>query len=176
MISGILLLAAATVSSNAGWEPLSEGGMKYIIQLSSADVEALQAGETLGSDIRSDVRDVRSYSIRLGTGKLPRDYPPSNAAAAAGTVKPQTSAFPPPLLQDQRGKPLPAPQTQQAGYAEPKQTPKAAENSPPAASDSSKPWLPLTLVSIFLFASLGANFYLLWLFIEIRRRYRATTA
>ena len=39
----------------------------------------------------------------------------------------------------------------------------------PAAA---KPWLPLWLTAVALFASLGANVYLGWIAVDVRRRWR----
>ena len=39
--------------------------------------------------------------------------------------------------------------------------------------EPAKPWMPLILVSLGLFASLGGNAYLTWIFADLRRRYRA---
>lgn len=36
-----------------------------------------------------------------------------------------------------------------------------------------KPWLPLTFTLFGLFASLGANVYLVWIAYDVRRRYLA---
>ena len=42
--------------------------------------------------------------------------------------------------------------------------------------ESAKPWMPLILVSLGLFASLGGNAYLTWIFADLRRHYRAALA
>ena len=38
--------------------------------------------------------------------------------------------------------------------------------------EPSKPWLPLWLTAVALFASLGANVYLGWIAVDVRRRWR----
>ncbi len=45
-----------------------------------------------------------------------------------------------------------------------------------APEPASKPWLPLMLALLFLFASLGANAYLTWIHQEMRLKYRALLA
>ncbi|MEN6452548.1 MAG: hypothetical protein ABFC96_18820, partial [Thermoguttaceae bacterium] len=49
--------------------------------------------------------------------------------------------------------------------------PKQTEKTPP--SEPSKPWLPMTLTLIGLFASLGANAFLGWLVAGMRRQLSA---
>jgi len=195
MFSSILLLAASAVGSNYGWEPLTEGGMKYIFQFELKELEEAQkAGAELGSEIPSKVGDVRAISIRLGSGPLPQTdaplnkelkFPPADsanrdrsapdrAAQVGRDAKTQNIPWPPPLLNNPSAKPL----ASQAGYSEPADTPKASKESktaatPPAAGEPGKPWLPLTGVSLALCASLGGNAYLLWIFAELRKRYRA---
>jgi hypothetical protein len=40
------------------------------------------------------------------------------------------------------------------------------------SGQTSRTWLPLTVSLLALFASLGANFYLGWMTLDIRRRFR----
>jgi hypothetical protein len=75
MLPSILLLAASAVGISTGWEPLPDGGMKYIIQLEPEALEAHRAGEDLESDVDSRVRDIRSVVIRLGQGEVRRELP-----------------------------------------------------------------------------------------------------
>ena len=198
MFSSILLLAASAVGSNYGWEPLPEGGMKYIFQFDLKELEdAQKAGAELGSEIPSKVGDVRAISIRLGSGPLPQidaplnkdlKFPPADsanrekltpdrAAQVGRDAKPQNSAGPPPLLNNPSAKLL----ASQAGYNEPAEPSKASKESKtaaiaPPAGEPAKPWWPLTGVSLALRASLGGNAYLLWIFAELRKRYRAVLA
>ena len=43
----------------------------------------------------------------------------------------------------------------------------------PEQEGSGKPWLPLSLALLGLFASLGANVFLVWVASDFRGRYRA---
>ncbi len=70
-----IALAAATFGIEAGWQRLPDGGMEYIIQLDARALEALQAGEPLRSDIPDAAGEIKSYCIKLGTEKLPRETP-----------------------------------------------------------------------------------------------------
>lgn len=182
MLANLILISAAVVGVNAGWERLPDGGMKCVIQIDAETLEALKAGETLQSDLPANVRDIRSFSLEPGTGAPRRDNPPParEESATPSRYPPDAKSSPstpPPLLQDAQGKPL----ASQAGYNEPVKAEKTTKepettSSGAVASDAPKPWLPLTLVSLLLFASIGANAYLLWIFAEIRRRYRALVA
>ncbi|MCC6126604.1 MAG: hypothetical protein IT426_16710 [Pirellulales bacterium] len=186
MLPGILLVAALTLGIEYGWEPLPEGGMKYIVQFDPAALEeARQADIELESNVPSDVGDVRSISIRLGTGQLPRkssppkselEFPASERerTKSAGTAQADLAAKPQLMLSPQ-GKPL----ATQAGFNEPKEESKTVKESkaaaPPSAPELAKPW-PLIGALILLFASLGGNVYLLWIFAELRKRHRALLA
>jgi hypothetical protein len=103
---------------------------------------------------------------------------PENVVESNASSKPSLAASPPPVLQNTAGKPLLA---QPAGFSEssdPKIIQEVSKDSVSATtvSEPAKPWIPLILVSILLFASIGGNVYLLWIFAELRKRYRATFA
>jgi hypothetical protein len=73
MFPGILLLAMLAAGVNYGWEPLPEGGMKYILQFKLAELEEAQkSGDDIESNIPLEAGNVRAISIRLGTGELPK--------------------------------------------------------------------------------------------------------
>jgi hypothetical protein len=192
MFSSLLLLAASAVGVNYGWEPLPEGGMKYIVQFEpDALVEAQKAGVPLDSDIPSHLSNVRSISIRLGTGPVPQENPVAKTEVKSSApiaesqkpessppdfpAKPQNSTTAPPLLQNPQGNLL---TVQKADFTEPAEASKTGKEPIASATSSSageptKPWFLFTFVSILLFASLGGNVYLLWIFAELRKRYRA---
>ena len=50
--------------------------------------------------------------------------------------------------------------------------PLAPRISAPAIGELAKPW-PLIGTLLLLFTSLSGNFYLVWIFAELRKRYRA---
>jgi hypothetical protein len=164
MFAQVMWFSAFVVGINVGWEPLPEGGMVYIIQLDPQTLEALKSGEPILSDVPPRAGDVRTYKIIMGSDKPPRIDPP-----VASAEKPLPHTFWP----DQREKPLTA---NSASFVEPAQK----DGKPSAASDkgnaekteSSKPWVPLILAAVFLFASLGGNVYLAWIFADLRRRYQ----
>ena len=164
-------------------------GTKYILQFKLEElVEAQKSGVPIESDIPSTVGDVRSISIRLGTGQLPQQdlpvkselkFPTSDqenrkpeTSAQTGPNAKQRNSSSQPLLQSGQGKPL----TAQTGNNEPAEASKTAQESKSAAAPAiigelTKPWT-LVWVSIILFASLAANIYMLWIYAELRKRYR----
>ncbi len=267
-----LLLVAASVSVDFGWQAGPDGELEYIIQVDPLQLDTLKEGFDITSRIPPEVRGVRTFRIRVGTDEVPREgisavepapttpaqpptftpspanatpaetpqTPPSQPPPAVGSpatssqptnedngswptirrpsdlqYSPQTPnnstytpvqppkqntdtqvspirdpdlsggqlpskefepqpAAPEPLEPDPTSGPL---VHQHAGYVEPvtsndtgDKTPATNENPP--ATSSSKPWLPLTLTTLALFASLGLNAYLGWIAYGIYRRYR----
>ena len=80
MCGNILFLAAVLGGIDAGWEPLPEGGVQYLIQIDPGLLESRGLGESLESCIPPQVQDVRVVRISVGTGPLPRELPPEPAA------------------------------------------------------------------------------------------------
>jgi hypothetical protein len=83
MYAALLSLATVAVGIGAGWQRLPDGGMEYIIQIEPQMLPMLEGGEEFFSDIPPDVRDIRSYRIKVGTGPLPKDTPPEPPAEPA---------------------------------------------------------------------------------------------
>ena len=73
-----LLLAAASVGVDYGWQPDADGVMEYIIQIEPELLTALQKGEAIISEIHPDVTGVRRFRIQIGNGPLPRISKPSS--------------------------------------------------------------------------------------------------
>jgi hypothetical protein len=100
MSGNIACIAAVLLGIDAGWQPLPEGGVEYIIQIEPQLLETLKSGEPIQSDVPSYVKDVRAYRIVVGTAELPRQLPPgevdSPAAPTAGRNLPPTDPFLPP--------------------------------------------------------------------------------
>jgi hypothetical protein len=191
MFAHVLWISTVIIGVNVGWQPLPEGGMEYIIQLDPQTLEALKAGEPILSDIHPNAGDVRSYKIVLGTDTLPRISPPAKTIepSSAKTTEhtqgrssnlPENSTtgqptpFPRTLSADPTGKPLTARST---AFVEPAGNSTKSDATPQNQSEEkkeepAKPWMPLILVSLGLFASLGGNVYLTWIFADLRRRYK----
>ncbi len=68
----VILLAAAVVGVDYGWQPRAGGGFEYIIQIEPETLESLRNGEDVVSDLPPFLRDVRSYRITVGSGDVPR--------------------------------------------------------------------------------------------------------
>jgi hypothetical protein len=177
MFASILLLAASAVSVEFGYEPLPDGGMKYIVQFDPQSLEeAQQQGVPIESNIPADVTGVRMVAIQLGSGRLPRENPPANADQLPGGIAVPRNVDAPPLLQTPQGKPL----ATEASFNEPKERRKADKGSAEPGTSStvatlSKPW-PLVGIALALAASLGGNFYLGMILAESRKRCRALLA
>ena len=80
MCGQIVFLTAVLGGINAGWEPLPEGGVQYLIQIDPGLLESRGPGESLESYIPPRVQDVRAVRILVGTGPLPRELPAKPAA------------------------------------------------------------------------------------------------
>ena len=75
MCGQIVFLTAVLGGINAGWEPLPEGGVQYLIQIEPGLLESRGPGESIESCIPPEVQDVRAVRILVGTGPLPRELP-----------------------------------------------------------------------------------------------------
>jgi hypothetical protein len=139
-----ICVAAATLGWQTGYQPLREGGMEYIIQLDEASIESLRGGQPLGSDIPSDIGEVRAFRVVIGAGAPVRKKAPP---------KPVEKPAPIPLKVAEKAAP-----------------PKPAETPIPPSDTPSQPWMPLILTSLALFASIGANLFLGWIAWSFRRR------
>ena len=177
MCGNILCIAVAVLGVDVGWQPLSEGGVQYLIQIEPHVLEALRLGEVIQSDLPPGVDDVRGYRITVGTEQLPRELP---AAGGSGLSPPRPLAAPNTLPVDPHSKPIVeqtsatvVPARADAGSQSSMQPAWNTHTSQQSSSGPPKPWMPLVLVSFVLFASLGGNAYLLWIAGEFRRRYRA---
>jgi len=177
MSGNILWIAVAALGVDVGWQPLSEGGVQYLIQIEPHALEALRSGEVIQSDVPPGVDDVRGYRITVGTEQLPREL---SVAGESGLSPPRPPSAPNTLPVDPHSKPI---VEQTSATVAPARTAAASQSSALPAwnadpsqqplSGSPKPWMPLVLVSFVLFASLGGNAYLLWIAGDFRRRYRA---
>ena len=72
MSSLLILVAAATLGIEVGWEPLPEGGHEYTIQIEPQLLDVLKEGkDEIFSEVPPEL-DVRRYRLLVGTGKLAR--------------------------------------------------------------------------------------------------------
>jgi hypothetical protein len=115
MNSLLLLITAAALGIEVGWEPLPEGGHEYTIQIEPQLLDVLAIVEDeIFSDVPQEL-DVRRYRLMVGTGKLarvfaPPDKSPEDAIAArqAHVVQPSEPQLPPPPGTPHEAQPLPA--------------------------------------------------------------------
>jgi hypothetical protein len=173
MSAVMICIAVATLGIDVGWQRLPEGGTQYIIQIEPQTLDALRAGRPIESDLPSNLQDIRSYRIVVGSKKLPRDPLPSTTITKPmlPPIVESPAAAPHPLSPDPSIKPLAA---QREVFKEPTTAPATALETQPAAEPqpaaAEKPWLPLTLTLLGLFASFGGNLYLGWLVLDLRKR------
>lgn len=103
-------------------------------------------------------------------GRLPSQQ------TAAMPDRPETESQKDPLPRALGPDPTAKALTAQAGFNEPansaRSEPAAQPRSQANREEAGKPWMPLVLVSLALFASLGGNAYLGWLFADLRGRYK----
>lgn len=98
MMEYALLLAAASLGVDYGWQRTDDGSLEYIIQLEPALLQSLAEGEPIISEVHPDVRGVRRFRIVVGANRLPREP----VAPSMGEVgRPPTSPS---------GAPLPGPE------------------------------------------------------------------
>ena len=147
MHATMLCLAMVTLGIEGGWRPLPDGGFEYTIQIEPHMLDELARGEALFSDVPPKVRDVRSYRIIVGTGKLPQeggiepalgDRPPAGESVDGAGVTPPLAT---PPLEDPGGAPaFPGAISEPAPTPDPQQPP----DDPPGPSapgvSASVPW------------------------------------
>lgn len=95
MTGMLVCLSAAVMGVDYGWQPVAGGGIEYIIQIEPELLDSLKSGHDLFSDLPTSVRNIRSYRITVGTGRLPHhgEPPPSSAVVpAGGSTKKRTRA------------------------------------------------------------------------------------
>ncbi len=71
MSSVLVLVSAAVLGIEIGWEPMPEGGHEYTIQIEPNLLEVLQRGNAIVSEVPPQVH-VRRYRVTVGSGTLPR--------------------------------------------------------------------------------------------------------
>jgi hypothetical protein len=143
----LICIAMASTGWQTGYERLPEGGMEYVIQLDSMAIDSLQRGQPLSSYVPADIGQIRSFRVVMGTGKPRRDAP----------------------------WPIP-PLTKPTKAVEKSETPKPVDKPTPSQPEApAKPWFPLTLALLALFASIGANVFLGWIVCGLRKRCQNAT-
>lgn len=111
MCGSALCVAVALLGIDAGWRPLPEGGVQYLIQIEPHVLESLRDGRAIESHVPPFVRDVRSYKVTAGTGALPHELPPE--AGPTGSATGDESR--PPASSDPGAQTDPSPQPELTG-------------------------------------------------------------
>jgi len=190
-----LLIAAASLGIDAGWQPLPEGGLEYIVQIEPQMLETMSSAliEDNVSDIPPDLMSsVRKIRITFGTQALPRE----GLAEPAPTAASPPTAVPPPASQADTAPELdPAnePPAQPTFRPEPNALagmttaehavfnrpisdgtgPDGADAGQTAGpSSESKPWLPLLAALAVATGSFFGMLYFAWIAYDYRSRYR----
>ena len=95
-----IVLAAASLGVDYGWQTTDDGALEYIIQIEPELLIALQKGEAIVSEIHPDAAGVRRFRIQIGSQPLPRvgksSHPdtetPTDPRSAADPLTPEPSS------------------------------------------------------------------------------------
>jgi len=88
-VNGILLVAAAALAVDYGWQTNPAGEVEYIIQVEPELLDSLRSGQQLVSEIPPELQNVRRVIVRVGRGALAHPLP---ARTAPGLTAPGLSA------------------------------------------------------------------------------------
>jgi len=176
MIGAILCVAAVTLGVEFGWEPNDEGGLEYIVQIDPESLKNLDKGAPLRSDFPRDLRGLQTIRFQVGDKKPPRIAlaPPLSPPAQ------QSAQQPPKQVDHSHGKSLP-PVTkaffeEPSGPDEPSKAGRGEEKESTTKPDPQRPWPLLYAVVGTSIGLAAAFFYLLWIHIGVRGRYRMLLA
>jgi len=82
-----LLVTAAVLGVDYGWQPDADDQLEYIIQIEPVTLIALREGQEIVSKLDPYVRNVRRFRIHVGTDMVPRrGTPPREPLADASAV------------------------------------------------------------------------------------------
>lgn len=172
MIGTILCAATLALGVQYGWEPNGEGGLEYIVQLDEESIQNLGRGIPFRSDFPRDLQGIETIRFQVGDKRPPKIALP--LPAIPPTIEKQKPAE---LADNPGGKPLEAQKAvfEESNKAdEKKNVPAAAEKS--ITVEDEKPW-PLLYTALGTATGLtAAFFYLLWLHVDMRVKYRMLLA
>lgn len=186
-----LIVAAAALGVDIGYETTQDGAVESIVQINPQTLEVLREGDEFVIDLPPEFGLLKRYRIRIGNGPLKRELPEIVRKPGQDPfANRQGAETTPPALPAREFEPPVDPNVVQAGFEEPAANAKslAARGTPsPATSEPAgltelpaqtpaRPWLPLMATLLVLCGSLGANFYLGWLLSGQRSRYRELAA
>jgi|GEM_PF-5945029 len=89
-----ILLTTAALGVDFGWQGQEDGQTEYIIQIEPELIESLAEGQEITSEIHPEAGDVRRFSIRIGTGPVPRETrrPVGEQSAPDGVARPMMTS------------------------------------------------------------------------------------
>jgi hypothetical protein len=170
MLPYVFLLAISATGINYGWEPIQDGGMRYIVQFEpNVLAEAQKTGYSLESNIPSHVHDVRAISIRIGTGEVPKKIPPINPELQ----------FPNSNQEKDTQKSIKTPAQPASVASDLKESQEKLSSGTGGSTEQqsvAKPWTLLGVLILLSCCSIGGNVYLLWIYAELRKRFRTMLA
>ena len=158
-----IVLAAASLGVDYGWQTTDDGALEYIIQIEPELLIALQKGESIVSEIHPDAAGVRRFRIQIGSQPLPRvgkspqpkpqaplDAPPEGRPLLPEPPSPAEPPLPDPGSEETKLSPPgktfvedgPSPPFTPADPSQPNSSDFPLPNSPPAAGKSTP--LPAT--------------------------------
>lgn len=199
MSSAALCALMLTVAVDYGYEPMEgSDGVRYVIHLEPAVLDALREGIPVGSMILPEVRGrVHEFRIVTSGAKLSKQVPPATAYPTLPDIpgppvttppidipplpeperpmEPSTDAIPnePARLPPEQGKVI---QTSGTEHSLPMESPsEKVDTTDPEVSESpqSDPWFLLTIASVVAVGSSGGMVFFGWLTIDYRSRYLA---
>lgn len=85
----LAIVAASVVGVDVGWQPITDGGLEYIIQIEPQLLDTLRDGKDLTSELPPGF-NVRRYRITVGNAVLPHDA--GQLEAAQNTADQNTAA------------------------------------------------------------------------------------
>ncbi|MEC9004439.1 MAG: hypothetical protein VX644_13770, partial [Planctomycetota bacterium] len=93
-----IVLAAASLGVDYGWQTTDDGALEYIIQIEPELLIALQKGESIVSEIHPDAIGVRRFRIQIGSQPLPRvgKSAPPDSQPAIGAPSDDSTLIPEP--------------------------------------------------------------------------------
>lgn len=104
----LLLVAAATLGVEVGWEPLPDGGHEYTIGIEPQLLDMLRDGTDIISEVPPHIH-VRRYRITVGSGKLNRiDGERQAANARQGSTDIESAGTEPAVSSPLESEPEPA--------------------------------------------------------------------
>jgi hypothetical protein len=110
MIGAAVVALGIVVSAiQFGWQPLSDGGQEYIVQV-EPELTAIDAfrKEGFSSDVPPQLRDIRRIRVLVGSEPLPHQGEMAPPAALGNTTGPAARIAPNPTLHENPPEKLPA--------------------------------------------------------------------